>query len=259
MNQCSIAEHYNRWMAEAFEGLTRFRRIVDDVIIYDKDVESHRDHVQQFLQRCQERQISINKYKFAGFQVSSEGYLTVDEDLMVYGCRLLVPRQMRRKILHQLHKAHQRMVHTKQRARLTIYWPGLDNDIDKVVSRCTQCQIHLPSHPKEPLISKPRPARPFQGIAADFCYHAGRSYLVFVDCLQTGQMLFPWANVPLLQISLQQRGNCSAVWLCQMCSDQTVDPSLPPINFSIFLHSGDFDINYPPPTTHRATGRQRPL
>ena len=79
----SIAEHYNRRMAEAFEGLTGFRRIVDDVIIYDKDIESHRDHVQQFLQRCQERQISINndkwifcqtKVKFAGFQVSSEGY-----------------------------------------------------------------------------------------------------------------------------------------------------------------------------------------
>ena len=51
--------------------------MVDDVIIYDKDIESHRDHVQQFLQRCQERQISINndkwifcqmKAKFAGFQ-----------------------------------------------------------------------------------------------------------------------------------------------------------------------------------------------
>ena len=41
----SIAEHYNRRMAEAFEGLTGFGRIVDDVIIYDKDIKSHRDHV----------------------------------------------------------------------------------------------------------------------------------------------------------------------------------------------------------------------
>ena len=29
----SIAEHYNIWMAEAFEGLTAFRHIIDDVII----------------------------------------------------------------------------------------------------------------------------------------------------------------------------------------------------------------------------------
>ena len=103
--------------------------------------------------------------------------LTIDDDLIVYGCRLLIPRQ-----------AHQGMVRTKQRARLTIYWPGLDNDIDNMVSQCTQCQTHFPSHPKEPLISKPRPAQPFQEIAADFCYHAGRNYLIFVDCLTDSQL-----------------------------------------------------------------------
>ena len=32
----SIAEHYNRWMAEAFEGLTGFRRIVDDTLYMTK-------------------------------------------------------------------------------------------------------------------------------------------------------------------------------------------------------------------------------
>ena len=83
----SIAEHYNRQMAEAFEGLTGFRRVVDDVIIYDKDIESHVEHVKQFLQRCKERQISINKdkcrtkVKFAGFQVSSDGYRIITEAL----------------------------------------------------------------------------------------------------------------------------------------------------------------------------------
>ena len=61
----SIAEHYNRRMAEAFDGLTGFRCVVDDVIIYDKDIESHVEHVKQFLQRCQEWLISINKDKLA--------------------------------------------------------------------------------------------------------------------------------------------------------------------------------------------------
>ena len=76
----SIAEHYNRHMAEAFEGLTGFRH---DIVIFDKDVQTHADHVKQFLQHCQDRQISLNREKwkycqprvtFAGFQLSSEGY-----------------------------------------------------------------------------------------------------------------------------------------------------------------------------------------
>ena len=41
----SIAEHYNRRMAEAFEGLTEFWHIIDDIVIYDKDAETHLEHV----------------------------------------------------------------------------------------------------------------------------------------------------------------------------------------------------------------------
>ena len=49
---CSISEHYNRRMDEAFQGLTNYRRIVDDVIIFDEDKRTHATHVRQFLQRC---------------------------------------------------------------------------------------------------------------------------------------------------------------------------------------------------------------
>ena len=79
----SIAEHYNCRMAEAFEGLSGFRRVVDDVVIFDKDKVSHVEHVRQFIQQCNDRKIALNKDKwkycqskvtFAGFTLSSEGY-----------------------------------------------------------------------------------------------------------------------------------------------------------------------------------------
>jgi len=50
----SISEHYNRRMDEAFSGLSGYRRIVDDIVIYDQDPDKHTDHVRQFLQRCSE-------------------------------------------------------------------------------------------------------------------------------------------------------------------------------------------------------------
>jgi len=101
-------------------------------------------------------------------------HLSIEDDLVVYGCCLLIPHPMHAKVLSQLHNAHQGPTHTKQRAHLTVYWPGKDCDIDRVILTCKQCQDHLPSHPKEPIIMKPKPSRPFQEIAADFCYHAGR-------------------------------------------------------------------------------------
>ena len=77
-------------------------------------------------------------------------------------------------ILNQLHEAHQGEVCTKQQAQLAVYWPGLANDIDNVVSSCRHCQDHLPSNTQHPIIIKPKPTHPFQEIAADYCVHAGK-------------------------------------------------------------------------------------
>ena len=79
----SISEHYNRRMDEAFAGLSGFRHVVDDVVIYDSDATQHADHVRLFLQRCADRRIILNTDKcrfsqtevtFAGFILSGEGY-----------------------------------------------------------------------------------------------------------------------------------------------------------------------------------------
>ena len=41
-------------------------------------------------------------------------HLTIEDDLIVYGCRLVIHKGMRREILSQLHEAHQGSVRTKQ-------------------------------------------------------------------------------------------------------------------------------------------------
>ena len=60
-------------------------------------------------------------------------HLSIDDDLIVHGCRLLIPSAMRSQVLSNLHKSHQGTVCTKQ---LTVYWPGMDNDIDNMVLSC---------------------------------------------------------------------------------------------------------------------------
>ena len=86
----SISEHYNRRLDEAFRGLHNYRRVVDDVVIYDDNETSHVTHVRQFLQRCADKGVSLHKDKFkfcetevtfAGFKLSREGY-KVDDSLL---------------------------------------------------------------------------------------------------------------------------------------------------------------------------------
>ena len=70
-------------MDKAFTGLTGFRRIVDDIVIFDNNTTQHADHVRQFLRRCEEKHITLNTKKwqyaqrevdFAGFIISDKGY-----------------------------------------------------------------------------------------------------------------------------------------------------------------------------------------
>ena len=46
-------------------------------------------------------------------------HLSVENDLIVYGCRLLIPAKMRRAVLAQLHYSHQGLVSTKQGLNLS--------------------------------------------------------------------------------------------------------------------------------------------
>ena len=113
---------------------------------------------------------------------ASKEQLNIDDSLIVHGCRLLIPKTMRPQVIADLHEAHQGIIRTKQRARLTVYWPGINNDIENVITACQLCQDHLPSNPKEPIVSKPKPLRPFQEVAVDFCTYGGKQFLNIVDC-----------------------------------------------------------------------------
>ena len=110
--------------------------------------------------------------------------LAVDDDLVVYGPRLLIPYSLRRETLERLHDSHQGMERTKRRARQTVYWPGIDRDIENIVSGCSLCRSLLPSHANEPLWQDAdTPSRVFESVSADYFHAAGRTYLVYVDRL----------------------------------------------------------------------------
>ena len=100
----------------------------------------------------------------------------------MYGCRLFIPTVLRNRILFYLHDSHQGIARTKERARLAVYWLGIDRDIETIIGACKQCQDDLPSLGREPMITHALPERPFQQLAADFAQLDGRNYLIMVDC-----------------------------------------------------------------------------
>ena len=108
--------------------------------------------------------------------------LSVDENLVLYGARILIPQALRRQVLTRLHDSHRGIEATKRRARQTVWWPSINNDIANVIRACQPCQVLLPSQQKEPyLLNTDAPTRPFESVSADFFSVAGKSYLVYAD------------------------------------------------------------------------------
>ena len=109
------------------------------------------------------------------------GRRAVDEGLVLYGSRIVVPKNCRREVLERLHDSHQGIERTKRRARQSVYWPGINSDITNMVQACEACQERLPSLPKEPMQPDEIPTRVFESVSMDLFSHGGKHFLVYAD------------------------------------------------------------------------------
>ena len=62
-----------------------------------------------------------------------KGNITLTGQLLLRGQRIVIPRDKRREIVHNLHCGHQGIVKCRARARQSVWWPGLSVQICQMV------------------------------------------------------------------------------------------------------------------------------
>lgn len=105
----------------------------------------------------------------------------LDDDILFYKDRIMIPKTMRKMIVMKLHEPHFGIKKTMKRAQNSVFWPNISNDIEQVVSNCRICQDNAPRNQKEPLIPHEIPNEPFKKIACDILEHQAKNYLAVVD------------------------------------------------------------------------------
>ena len=107
--------------------------------------------------------------------------ITTEDGIAMKGQRIIIPHSMQSMILTKLHAGHQGSEKTKLRARTSVYWRGMNSDIEKSCKSCNTCQEMQNSQPKEPLIQTEIPPGPWHTIGTDLFYLDGAEYLLVAD------------------------------------------------------------------------------
>ncbi|UYV66076.1 K02A2.6-like, partial [Cordylochernes scorpioides] len=106
--------------------------------------------------------------------------LGVQNGLLMRRCRLVIPASMKLEILDKLHAGHFGITKTRLRARETVWWPGISEEIAETVRKCSVCiQEAVSKH--EPLIPTNFPTRPWLKIGMDLFKFENKWYLVVID------------------------------------------------------------------------------
>lgn len=74
-----------------------------------------------------------------------------------------------------IHDGHNGIERCKNRARQSIYWPGINAEIKDLVSRCSLCLSHRNQQQKEPLIEHDMSDAPWTKVASDLSRYADMS------------------------------------------------------------------------------------
>ena len=110
--------------------------------------------------------------------------LTIEDGLILKGTWIMIPDKMREDILKQIHKGHLGLNKCQMRAKETVYWPGLNHQLENLILNCQLCLKYSKSKNKS---TPPRalghevPTGPWSKVATDIFHYESQPYLLIVD------------------------------------------------------------------------------
>lgn len=103
--------------------------------------------------------------------------LTVEDNIIMKESRAVISVSLHSEYLKALHKRHS----TKRRARESVFWPSVNDDIETAIHACCTCNSLKPHQQKEPPKLHTVPDLPWSVVATDIFEWNNHHYLVLVD------------------------------------------------------------------------------
>ena len=112
------------------------------------------------------------------YSVASE--LAVEDGLLMRGNRVVIRASLRLEMLDRIHTGHQGITKCRERARISLWWPGLSKQLEELVKSCSEC-CKVQNQRAEPLIPSTLPKLPWQKVGIDLFQWKKHTYLLIMD------------------------------------------------------------------------------
>ncbi|XP_058038703.1 uncharacterized protein K02A2.6-like [Ahaetulla prasina] len=108
--------------------------------------------------------------------------ISIIRGCLLWGSRVIIPDELRGRILNVLHEGHPGIARMKALARSYLWWPRLDGEIAEWVAGCPRCQIHRAAPPAAVATEWEMPKSPWARVHIDFAGPIqGHMLLIIVD------------------------------------------------------------------------------
>ncbi|XP_062590681.1 uncharacterized protein K02A2.6-like [Saccostrea cucullata] len=106
--------------------------------------------------------------------------LSICQGLLMRGNRLVIPTVLRAEMLQRIHEGHQGILKCRERVRNSVWWPGINREIEDLVKSCSVC-VKNRHDQAEPLRPTKFPDRPWEMLGTDLFHLKNDNYLLVVD------------------------------------------------------------------------------
>ena len=107
--------------------------------------------------------------------------LSVIDNCLIWGRRVVVPQVFRRSLLEELHCNHLGITKMKALARNYLWWPHLDADLEEICRSCQECCLNAAQPPSAPAHPWVIPHQSWERLHIDHAQWGKHLLLILVD------------------------------------------------------------------------------
>ena len=122
--------------------------------------------------------------------------LSIENSCIQWGGRVIIPMQLRNKVLIELHDNHPGIVRMKSLARSYVWWPTMDENIEHISKACENCHLNQNMPSKAPIHPWENTKNPWIRVHLDFAGpYLGKMFLILADSYSKWLDVIPMNNI----------------------------------------------------------------